>query len=96
MVAALGQLEPLPGVSYQPTMSSSDIYPTHVGIGGIRTQDRAIPAFAEATMAAHGEAIATAGLPAGLFNTPSGWLIVLFVVIAAVAIHHGGLPKIRL
>lgn len=94
MSAAVGQLEPLPGVGYQPTMSSSDIYPTHVGIGGIRTQDRALPAFGDATMAAHGEALATAALPAGLFSTPAGWLFLLAIGIGIISIKHGHLPRV--
>lgn len=93
MSAVLGQLEPLPGITYGATMSSSDIYPSHVGIGGIRTQDLAIPAFAEAIQSQHGDALATAALPAGLFNSPAGWLAIAMLVLLALVIWHGGKPR---
>ncbi len=77
--APMGSLEPLPGISYNASMSTADIYPTHIGIGGIRTQDRAIPAFAEASVAQAGNAVARANLGAGLFSSPAGWIVVLIV-----------------
>ena len=41
-------LGPLPGGVYaEGPMSTADIYPTHSGIGGLTTQDRALPAFAD-------------------------------------------------
>lgn len=81
--APFGSAEPLPGIAYAASMSTADIYPSHVGIGGIRTQDRAIPAFAEASVAQAGHAIARANLPAGLFNTPAGWILLLILGLLA-------------
>lgn len=77
MAPVIGQLEPLPGGVYTGTMSSADIYPTHVGIGGIRTQDRALPAYADSVVQAQDAAIATSQLHRGLLGTPAGWLFVL-------------------
>jgi hypothetical protein len=85
---AVGQLEPLPGVAYTPTMQSSDIYPAVMGIGGIRTQDYTIPVFAEGIVAAHQSALGTAALPAGLFNSPAGWMIVLLAALAGLVLYH--------
>lgn len=88
MAPAIGQLEPLPGVAYHGTMQTSDIYPAVLGIGGIRTQDYTIPVFAESVVSAHHEAMGTAALPAGLFSSASGWLIVLLVTLAALVLYH--------
>lgn len=87
--APFGSLEPLPGIAYAASMSTADIYPSHVGIGGIRTQDRAIPAFAEASVAAANSAVSRANLPAGLFNTPAGWIVVLILVLLGVRWYQG-------
>jgi hypothetical protein len=88
MGVPFGAAEPLPGVAYTGTMSTADIYPTHVGIGGIRTQDRAIPAFADATAAAHQRAFDVASMPAGLFNSPAGWFaLILAGLIVATWVH---------
>lgn len=88
MAPAVGQLEPLPGVQYAPTMQTSDIYPAVLGIGGIRTQDYTIPVFAEAVVTQHQNTIGTAAVPAGLFNTPAGWLIVFLIALAALVLYH--------
>lgn len=85
MSAALGQLEPLPGGLYTGTMSSADIYPTHQGIGGITTQDRALPAFGEAMAARADRAMAVPELHKGLLGTPAGWFVILLVGLAAAA-----------
>jgi len=85
MSATLGQLEPLPGGVYQGTMSSADIYPSHVGIGGIRTQDRALPAYADSVAQAQAAAIDAGQIHRGLLGTPAGWLflIVLGLLVGA-------------
>jgi hypothetical protein len=83
--AALGSLEPLPGGQYTGTMSSADIYPTHVGIGGIRTQDRALPAYGEATSARVDRAMSVGELHKGLLGTPAGWFVILIVAVVAYA-----------
>lgn len=77
---------PLPGGAYSGTMSVADIYAHHVGIGGIRTQDRALPAFAEAQIA---QAANTVGfgrpLEDALMGQPAGWLalgVILLLVLA--------------
>ncbi len=79
MAAVFGQLEPLPGGLYTGTMSSADIYPTHAGIGGIRTQDRALPAFGEAMAERVDRSLAVGELPKGLLGTPAGWFVILIV-----------------
>jgi len=79
MAVLVGQNDPLPGIAYTGTMSTADIYPTHAGIGGIRTQDRALPAFGDATAAAQQRAIDLASTPQGLFNTPAGWVVLLIL-----------------
>lgn len=74
-----GQAAPLPGVAYPTgTMSSADIYPTHVGIGGITTQDRALPAFAEASAAA---ARPGGQIEQGLLGQPAGYLFLAILAI---------------
>lgn len=90
MAAALGQLEPLPGGLYTGTMASADIYPTHVGIGGIRTQDRALPAFGDAVAAAQDRAMNVGQLHKGLLGTPTGWLVIMLVGLIAYAWHTSG------
>lgn len=87
--APFGSLEPLPGIGYSPSMSTSDIYPDHVGIGGVRTQDRAIPAYAEASVSAAHNGLARANLPAGLFNTPAGWIVLLILALLAARWYSG-------
>jgi len=76
-MAKLGELEPLPSGVYTGTMSSADIYPTHVGIGGIRTQDRALPAYADSVVQVRERAHAVGQLPGGLLGTPAGWLFLI-------------------
>lgn len=90
-ISATGDRGPLPGVSYGAgTMSSSDIYPTHVGIGGITTQDRALPAFAEAAGRRQATTVSTANLE-GLIGTPAGYLAVLLAGLGFLAWRHGKL-----
>lgn len=78
---------PLPGALYPAgTMAIADIYPTHVGIGGITTQDRALPAFADAAMAAQATSLTRTGLVEGdLFSQPAGYLVLGILVLVALA-----------
>lgn len=84
MAAKLGELSPLPSGVYTGTMSSADIYPTHTGIGGIRTQDRALPAYADSVVQAAERSSVMGQLDRGLLGTPAGWIFLivlgLFVV----------------
>ena len=74
-MARFADAAPLPGGVYSGTMSTADIYSSHVGIGGIRTQDRALPAFAEATLARAANTVDFGGpLEAQLLGQPAGWL----------------------
>lgn len=67
----------LPGVLYpEGTMAIADLYPTHVGIGGVTTQNRALPAFAEATSAAANRAGSLSN-PEGLIGSPAGYLALI-------------------
>lgn len=76
-------LGPIPGAAYASgTMSTADIYPTHVGIGGVRTQDRALPAFADAVEAQATGSLTRTGLDSELLGEPAGWLFLLFLVLA--------------
>ena len=77
---------PLPGGAYSGSMSVADIYSSHVGIGGIRTQDRALPAFAEATLAAAANRV-DFGKPLEdqLMGQPAGWLALGVIAILALA-----------
>lgn len=77
---------PLPGGVYAPgTMAIADIYPTHVGIGGITTQQRALPAFADEMAASQAGSITRTGLDHELLGQPAGYLILigLGLVVAA-------------
>lgn len=90
-ISATGDRGPLPGVSYGAgTMSSSDIYPTHVGIGGITTQDRALPAFAEAQGRRQALSVSAADVE-GLIGTPAGYLALLLAGLAFLAWRGGRL-----
>ncbi len=83
------RFEPLPGVAYGGTMTTADIYPVVLGIGGIRTQDRAIPVFAERVVARQSEAIESAAtIGTGLFSTPAGWMMILLLGLAAAVLYH--------
>lgn len=82
-MAKAGQLEPLPSGVYSGTMSSADIYPTHRGIGGVRTQDRALPAYGEATVQAAQRSIMVGQLDKGLLGTPAGWLVLILIGLVA-------------
>lgn len=71
---------PLPGVIYPPgTMSAADIYPTHAGIGGITTQNRALPAFADSVQ--QQVQATTAGQAVGMLGTPAGYLVLLALAL---------------
>jgi len=77
---------PLPGGVYAPgTMSIADIYPTHAGIGGITTQDRALPAYADEMAAMQAGSLTRTGLDHELLSQPAGYLILigLGLVVAA-------------
>lgn len=78
-----GQLVPLPGASYGVgTMSSADIYPHVVGIGGIRSSEWSIPAFSEAAMSARAQAHAIGDVPRQVnLTTPAGWLAAGIIVL---------------
>lgn len=79
---------PLPGMTYGVgTMATADIYPTHAGIGGVTTQDRALPAFAEQA-ARRQAAVVSTGQLEGLMSTPAGWLAVVLVAVAVLAWRH--------
>lgn len=70
---------PIPGATYAAgTMSTADIYPTHSGIGGITTQDRALPAFADA-QTDRAQAARVAGGSSPLMGTPAGYLALLII-----------------
>ena len=84
MGVPLGALEPLPGGVYTGTMSSADIYPTHVGIGGVRTQDRALPAYADSVAQAQSRALSAGQLERGLLGTPAGWLFLIILGVFVV------------
>jgi hypothetical protein len=73
---------PLPAGVYSGTMSIADLYPSHKGIGGIGTQDRALPAFAERQLAA-AESSTALGAPMEqeLFGQPAGWLLLAVIAI---------------
>lgn len=86
MSAVPGQLSPLPGGVYDGTMSYADIYPTHVGIGAVTTQDRSLPAFGEATVAAANRSAALTNPQDHLFTAPAGWLAGGFLALVALAI----------
>ncbi len=76
---------PIPGGVYAPgTMAIADIYPTHVGIGGITTQDRALPAFAEALGAQMAGSLTRTGIEGDLMGQPAGYLV-LFVLALLIA-----------
>lgn len=77
---------PIPGGVYAPgTMSIADIYPTHAGIGGITTQDRALPAFADEQAAINTKSLTRTGLDSDLMGEPAGWLIVIGLALLAAA-----------
>lgn len=77
--------EPLPAAVYSAgTMSYADVYPSHVGIGGITTQDRALPAYAEA-MGAKMMRSTSAADPASMLGTPAG---ALFLLVGALLVAH--------
>lgn len=74
---------PLPGGVYAlGTMSSADIYPTHNGIGGIATQDRALPAFAEAMDDRMNRSVTRTGLDGDLLGQPAGYLFLILLGLA--------------
>lgn len=73
---------PLPGAIYpEGTMAVADIYPTHVGIGGITTQDRALPAFAEETAAAARTSLTRTGIEGDLKSQPAGYFVLLVIAL---------------
>lgn len=78
-----GQLIPLPGASYGVgTMSTADLYPSHVGIGGIRSSEWSIPAFAESAAQAKAQAHAIGDVPRQVnLTTPAGWLALGLIVL---------------
>lgn len=82
-MAPIADLGPLPGVGYPAgTMSVADIYPTHAGIGGITTQDRALPAFADAVSSRQAHAVTS---PEGLIGTPAGYIALILIGLAIAA-----------
>lgn len=87
MPAVRGQLAPIPGASYGlGTMSVADLYPSHVGIGGIRSSEWTIPAFADAMAAPQARAIDLAAAPEQFMHlTPAAWLAagVVFLIVGS-------------
>lgn len=74
---------PLPGGVYsEGTMSTADIYPTHSGIGGITTQDRALPAFADAMGDRMNRSVTRTGLDSDLLGQPAGYLFLILLALA--------------
>jgi hypothetical protein len=73
---------PLPLGVYSGTLSVADVYPSHRGIGGIGTQDRALPAFAERQIAA-AESSTALGAPmeSSLIGQPAGWLLLAIAAL---------------
>lgn len=87
MAAVAGQLGPLPSAVYgSSTMTAADLYPAHVGIGGIRSSDWSIPAFGERMAAAQSRATAIGAAEDQVtLRTPAGWLafgIVTLIVLS--------------
>lgn len=77
---------PIPGAVYAPgTMAIADIYPTHAGIGGITTQDRALPAFADDLAAMQASSLTRTGLDNELLAQPAGYLILIGLGLVAAA-----------
>lgn len=77
---------PLPAGVYAPgTMSLADIYPTHAGIGGIGTQDRGLPAFADEQAAVQAGSLTRTGLDHELLGQPAGYLILIGLGLVAAA-----------
>jgi hypothetical protein len=80
---------PLPGVAYGSTMTTADIYPAVLGVGGIRSRDYTIPVYAERVVGRQAEAIETAAtVGAGLFDTPAGWLTLILLALGALVLYH--------
>lgn len=76
---------PLPAAIYPTgTMAVADIYPTHAGIGGITTQDRALPAFGDQVAAAVDR---STGIDAaeGLIGSPAGYLFLAILALVVLA-----------
>ncbi len=79
-------LAPLPGVMYPAgTMSYADIYPTHVAIGGVTTQDRSLPSFGEQLTRVSGKALNLGAAEDSLISTPAGWLVLAVAALGALA-----------
>jgi hypothetical protein len=87
MATIAGQLAPIPGASYGlGTMSAADIYPSHVGIGGIRSSDWSIPAFGDAIASSRDRAMAIGDAERQVtFSTPAGWLALMIVALLVLA-----------
>ncbi len=85
-MAPQADLGPLPGGVYAGTMSVADIYPAHLGTGGIGTQDRSLPAFAERQLAA-ADAATQLGAPleGQLIGQPAGWMVLAILALVALA-----------
>lgn len=81
---------PLPGVAYGSTMTTADIYPAVLGIGGIRSAEWTIPVFSERIVGRQAEALETAATASqGLFDTPAGWLTVLLLLLGGLVLYYG-------
>lgn len=75
-MAPIDDNAPLPGSVFPSgTMSIADVYPTHSGIGGITTQDRALPAFADAMASRQATSVTRTGLDSEILGQPAGYLI---------------------
>lgn len=82
----MADLGPLPGGVYSGTMSVADVYPEHKGIGGIATQDRALPAFAERQVHAAERSMAPGeAMESQLLGKPAGWYVLALVALLVIA-----------
>lgn len=80
-MAPIDDNAPLPSGPPSGTMSTADIYPTHSGIGGITTQDRALPAFADAVANKQQTSVTRTGLDHELLGQPAGYLFLGIVAL---------------
>lgn len=84
--AAVAGLGPVPGsMLAEGTILMADVYPSHAGIGGINTQELALPAFAEERFAVAERAATLGGVEKNLAGTPAGWFALALVVLLILA-----------
>ena len=80
---ARADMGPLPGGTYPSgTMAIADLYPAHKGIGGIGTQDLALPAFAERQISLAENTVGLgAPMESALIGQPAGWVVLALLAI---------------